>query len=80
LDGAEIGVSGIQQDVPLAVDRRRWNEKGRAFSAANPLVSKSVQRFVSSLVPARRKSFYVKSAKLNRFGDAAFDRDEIRWS
>jgi hypothetical protein len=80
LDGAKIGVSGIQQYVPFPPDCRRWNQQGRTFSVANPPISEPAQRLVPGFVPADWKSSYVEPVNLDRIGDGAFDRHEIRRS
>src|SRR5947209_2260119 len=55
LDFGEIGVSRVQENVPLAADHSGGNEQRRSLTTSNPLISESVQRFVACFVPVCRK-------------------------
>jgi len=68
---------GIHEHVPFAADRCRRNEKGGAFSAADPVVSEPVQRLVSGFAPARWEGFFVKPLYFDRAGNVALDRNQI---
>jgi len=77
LDHGELCVVRIQQHIPFSSNRRGWGKQGHALSTANPFVSEPPQRFVSSFVPAHRKSFNVKPRNPKCIGDLACDGHKI---
>lgn len=76
-DFRKVPVNVIQQDIPLSPNCCRRNKEGNRLAFANPLVSEAAKRFVSVLVPVRRKSLEIQLVDCNVVRNLTCDRNKV---